>query len=101
MELGPRGVIEHKGHAYVSEVRGAMAGVVHSPACPPSVVDHCVSARLTGGIDLLLARGTSLELYTLREELQRMKAPGGGGGAAASGQGGGSSRSGVLDGVST
>ena len=44
------------------------AGVALLEACPPTVVEHCLSACLTGATDLVVARSTSLELYTLHEE---------------------------------
>ena len=44
------------------------AGVALLEVCPPTVVEHCVAASLTGGTDLVVARVTTIELYTLQEQ---------------------------------
>lgn len=63
-------------------------------ACPPTAVEHCVEAHLTnaGESNLVVARGTMLEVYTLRERCyQRQHEPtcdnpvGTGGGPASQG----------------
>eukprot|EP00966_Prymnesium_polylepis_P294927 6810750-Prymnesium_polylepis.1 len=73
------------------------------PACPPTAVDHCVEARLTSCAEtnLVIARATVLEVYTLREQHQ----PAGAGTAAQglAGTGGGPPANNTrkhLDGVS-
>ena len=50
---------------------GAMsaAGVALLESCPPTIVKHCAAACMTGaGAELVVARATALELYTLHEE---------------------------------
>ena len=48
------------------------AGVVHLQATRPTVVEHCAFAQLTGSstalADLVVARGSVLEVYSLHEE---------------------------------